>query len=269
MAPLTVSVITTSSNSITGTVVVGIYPHGIAITPDGKTAYVANTGPNTGPGGSYVVSIVDVASRAVTGTVDVGEAPQVVTISPDGSLVFVTCADGVYAITTSGGSVRRAPERPHNAHGVSVTPDGARAYVTDSERDQVVVLKTSDLRTIGRISVGRTPWNTAFSADGSTAYVTNANDDTVSVIDTASQTVTNKITLGSGITTDPSGATKGTMFPQTNHQPTAIGLGPDGNIWVACNTSSSLVVITTSGKSVIDSTDIGLGFDPTGIAFVS
>lgn len=200
----TVSVITTSSNKITGTVVVGIYPHGIAITPDGRTAYVANTGPNTGPGGSYVVSVVDVASQTVTGTVNVGEAP----------------------------------ERLGNPHGVSLTPDGAHAYVTDSERDQVVVLKTSDLRTVGRIPLGRTPWNTAFTADGSAAYVTNTNDDTVSVIDTASQTVTKTIPLGGGTTTDPSGTTKGTTFPQLNHQPTAIGLSPDGNIWVTCQTSS-------------------------------
>jgi len=132
----------------------------------------------------------------------------------------------VYAITTSGGNVRRAPERLHNPHGVSITPDGTLAYVT------------------------------------------NANDDTVSVIATASQTVTNSIPLGSGTTTDPSGTTKGTMFPQPNHQPTAIAVSPNGkNVWVGCNTSSSLVVISTASKSVIDSTDIGLGFDPTGIAF--
>ncbi len=130
-----VSVVSTSSNSITSTIPVGIYPHGIAITPDGKTAYVANTGPNTGPGGSYVVSIVDVASQKVTGTVDVGEAPQVVVSTPAGSQIFVTSADGVYAIPTSGGRVRRAPEPLHNPHGVSVTPDGTLAYVTDSERD--------------------------------------------------------------------------------------------------------------------------------------
>jgi phospholipase C len=266
----TVSVIPTSSNAISPTpIVVGIYPHGIAITPDGKTAYVANTGPNTGPGGSYIVSVIDVASQTVTGTVDVGEAPQVVTISPDGSLVFVTCADGVYAIPTSGGRVRRAPEPLHNAHGVSVTPDGTQAYVTDSERDQVVVLKTSDLRTVGRIRVGRTPWNTAFTADGSTAYVTNTNDDTISVIDTASQKVTNAIPLlPPGTTTDPTGTTQGTTFSQPNHQPTAIELSPDGNIWVACQTSSSVAVINTASNSVI-STDVGLGFGPTGIAFVS
>jgi phospholipase C len=258
----TVSVVSTSSNSITSTVPVGIYPHGIAITPDGKTAYVANTGPNTGPGGSYVVSIVDVASQKVTGTVDVGEAPQVVVSTPDGSQIFVTCADGVYAIPTSGSRVRRAPEGLHNPHGVSVTPDGTLAYVTDSERDQVVVLKTSDLRTVGRIPVGSTPWNTAFSADGSSAYVTNANDDTVSVIDAATRTTVATVPLGSGTTTDTV-----TSFTQLNHIPTAVALSPDGNIWVACNASSSLVVIAPSSNTVVGSIDIGLADEPTGIAF--
>jgi len=251
----TVSVISTATNTITATVVVGIYPHGIVITPDGTTAYVANTGPNTGPGGSQTVSVVSVATQAVSGTVTVGEAPQAVTVSPDGSLVFVTCADGVYVITTSNGSVTKAHEALHNPHGVTVTPDGTQAYVTDSERDEVVVLDTASLRTVTRISVGKTPWNTAFTADGSKAYVTNANDDTASVIDTASGTVTATIALGAS------------SSGQINHTPTAIALSPEGSIWVTCNTSSSLVVIDTSTDTVIESIDIGLGDDPTGIAF--
>ncbi|HEY5318802.1 MAG TPA: alkaline phosphatase family protein [Solirubrobacteraceae bacterium] len=250
----TVSVISTATNTITATVVVGIYPHGIAITPDGTRAYVANTGPNTGPGGSDTVSVIDVASQAVTATISVGEAPQVVTVSPDGSLVFVACADGVYVITASTGSVRQAPEDLRNPHGVAVTPDGAYVYVADSERDQVIVLTTSRLRTVRRIPVGATPWNTAFSADGTSAYVTNANDDTVSVIATASLSVTTTIALGASST-------------QSNHIPTAIELSPNGAIWVACNTSSSLVVIDPSTNAVLDSIDIGLGDDPTGIAF--
>ncbi len=255
----TVSVISTATNTIitpTG-IVVGIYPHGIAITPDGTTAYVANTGPNTGPGGSETVSVVDVASQAVTETITVGEAPQVVTVTPDGSLAFVTCADGVYVITTANGSVSKVREELHNPHGVTVTPDSTQAYLTDSERDRVVVVGTASLRTAGRIPVGATPWNTAFTADGSSAYVTNANDDTVSVIDTASQNVTTTIALGANLSTG-----------QINHIPTAVALSPGGDIWVACNVSSSLVVIDTSSNTVIDSTDIGLGDDPTGIAFV-
>ncbi|MGA2926232.1 MAG: YncE family protein, partial [Solirubrobacteraceae bacterium] len=241
-----VSVITTATNTITGTVIVGVYPHGIAITPDGTTAYVANTGPNTGPGGSQTISVVDVASQTVTGTITVGEAPEVVTVSPDGSLVLVTCADGVYVIATSNATVRKVRERLRNPHGVTVTPDGTQAYVTDSERDQVIVLDTSSMGTIGRVSVGSTPWNTAFTADGSSAYVTNANDDTVSVIDTASKSVTTTIALGAG-----------------NHIPTAIVLSPEGNIWVTCNASSSLVVIDTSSNA-IQSIEIGLGDSPTG-----
>ena len=251
-----VSVISTATNEVTATVVVGIYPHGIAITPDGTTAYVANTGPNTGRGGSETVSVIDVASQSVKGTITVGEGPQVVTVSPDGSLVFVTCADGVYAIKTSNGSVSKARAELRHPHGVAVTPDSTQAYVTDSEHDEVVVLDTSSLRAVGRVAVGKTPWNTAFTADGSSAYVTNANDDTVSVIDTASPSVTTTIALG------------GSSSGQLNHTPTAIALSPEGNIWVACNTSSSLAVIDTSSNTVIDSTDIGLGDDPTGIAFV-
>jgi phospholipase C len=261
----TVSVIPTGGsapNTISGTIVVGIYPHGIAITPDGKAAYVANTGPNTGPGGSETVSVIDVSSQTVTGTIDVGEAPQVVTISPDGSLVFVTCADGVYVITAASGSVSKVRERLRNPHGMSVTPDGAHAYVTDTEHDAVVVISTSSLRSVGRIAVGRTPWNTAFSTDGSSAYVSNANDNTVSVIDTASRTVTTTIALGSGTTTDAE-----VTFTQINQVPTAVSLSPDGTIWVACNASSSLVVIDPASNAVITSIDIGLGDEPTGIAF--
>jgi phospholipase C len=259
----TVSVISTSTNKITGTVVVGIYPHGIAITPDGKTAYVANTGPNTGPGGSQTVSLVDVASQAETSTIDVGEAPQVVTISPDGTLAFVTCADGVYVITTSSGSVSKVRESLHQPHGVAVTPDGTHAYVTDSERDEVVVLATSSLRTVGRIAVGRTPWNTAFSSDGSSAYVTNSNENTVSVINTATRRVTDRIGLGSFTYTDAKAA-----FSQPNQIPTGIALAPDNRyMWVLCNVSGSVAIIDTTTNAVTTTAQIGLGDEPTTIAF--
>jgi phospholipase C len=260
-----VSVIPTGGaapNKIASTVVVGTYPHGVAITPDGKRAYVANTGPNTGRGGSETVSVIDVSSQAVTRTVNVGEAPQTVTISPDGSLAFVACADGVYVITTSSGSVKKVHERLRNPHGVAVAPDGGQAYVTDSERNRVAIIDVSSLHAVKRIAVGRTPWNAAFNSDGSRAYVTNANDNTVSVIDTTTRRVTKTIPLGSGTTTGSEAS-----FTQINQIPTAVALSPDGKIWVACNASSSLVVIDPSSNAVIKSIDLGLGDEPTGIAF--
>jgi phospholipase C len=263
----TVSVISTTGAkpAITNTVVAGIYPHGIAITPDGKTAYVANTGPNTGPGGSQTLSVIDVASQTPGSPINVGEAPQLVTVSPDGSLVFVTCADGVYVIKAASGNVSKVREPLHQPHGVAFTPDGAQAWVTDSERDEVVVLSTSTLRTLGRIGVGSTPWNTAFNSDGSSAYVTNSNDNTVSVIDTATRRVTDKIKLGSFTYTDAK-----TTFAQPNQIPTAIALAPDDRyLWVACNVSGSLAIIDTTTNAVTHTAQAGLGTEPTAVTFGS
>ena len=81
----TVTVFNPSTRAAIETIVVGIYPHGIAISPDGAAAYVANTGPNTGKGGSQTVSVIDVNSYQVTATIDVGEAPQLLAVSPDSS----------------------------------------------------------------------------------------------------------------------------------------------------------------------------------------
>jgi phospholipase C len=263
----TVSVIPTGGsapNKIASTIVVGVYPHGIAITPDGKMAYVANTGPNTGRGGSETVSVIDVATQKVTGTINVGEAPMTVTISADGSLVFVTCADGVYVIRSADGHVSRVRARLRNPHGVAVSPDGAHAYVTDPDHDAVLVIDTARLQPASRIPVGRTPWHVVFGPGGRTAYVTNANDNTVSAIDTARRRVIATIPLGAGTTTDAE-----TTFTQLNQIPTALGLSPDGKIWVTCNASSSVVVIDPAANTVVKSIDIGLGDEPTGIAFAA
>ncbi|WP_256332130.1 MULTISPECIES: YncE family protein [unclassified Streptomyces] len=47
---------------------VGDTPQGIALTPSGARAYVANRGSNT-------VSVIDTATNTVTATVPVGDAP--------------------------------------------------------------------------------------------------------------------------------------------------------------------------------------------------
>ena len=67
----------------------------------------------------------------------------------------MTCADGIYVISTaSGARPQGVTSALHQPHGVTVTPDGTHAYVTDTERDEVVVLSTASLRTVGRIGVG-------------------------------------------------------------------------------------------------------------------
>ncbi len=64
----TVSVISTSSNSVIKTITVGSNPTGVAITPDGARVYVTNRGSNT-------VSVIDTSTNAVVATIAVGAGP--------------------------------------------------------------------------------------------------------------------------------------------------------------------------------------------------
>src|ERR1017187_594599 len=88
-----VSVIDTSSNTVVATVGVGSQPNGVAITPDGTRAYVANGGGD--------VWVIDTSSNTVVATVGVGSQPNGVAITPDGTRAYVANGGGdVWVIDT-------------------------------------------------------------------------------------------------------------------------------------------------------------------------
>ena len=73
----TVSVINTMTNTIVATISVGIFPSGVAITPDGTRAYVANI--------VNSISVIDTATNAVVATIPSGQFPTGLAITPDGN----------------------------------------------------------------------------------------------------------------------------------------------------------------------------------------
>ncbi|MCI0597967.1 MAG: beta-propeller fold lactonase family protein [Beijerinckiaceae bacterium] len=58
-------------------------PIGVAVTPDGTRAYVANASANN-------VLVIDTATNTVATSVMVGEWPTNVAITPDGKRAYVT-----------------------------------------------------------------------------------------------------------------------------------------------------------------------------------
>ena len=76
----------------------------MAITPDGKHAYVTNFTDST-------VSVITTATGAVSTPITVGEAPATVAITPDGKHAYVTnegpngAGNTVSVITTATGAV--------------------------------------------------------------------------------------------------------------------------------------------------------------------
>ena len=51
-------------------------------------------------------------------------------------------------------------------------------------------------------------------------------------------------------------------FPVGNHIPTAITLGPDGNIWVACNVPGTIPIIDPSSNDIVQTIDTAIGNVP-------
>jgi YVTN family beta-propeller protein len=177
-------------------------PEGVAVTPDGATVYVAETG-------QYQV----IAVNASTGTetpITVGPYPQDVAVSPDGSQVYATVtgsdsgpgsSDVVAVISTATNKVTGDITVGPAPRQVVFSPDGSRAYVTDMNSDSVSVLATATRHTVATVPVGRLPGSVAVTPDGSQVWVGNNLTGNISVINPATDTVSATISGGSGTAT--------------------------------------------------------------------
>ncbi len=159
-----------------GTVEVGLQPCGIAITPDGKFALVANRSDGT-------VSVLSINGTTVTktDTIKLGDeksGPSGVVITPDGKTALVT-RDGdhfVSVLSIEGGKVeftKRDISTGLRPYGVAMNPNGQMAVVAnvsrgagDSDTISVIDLSKKPYRSVDTIAVGQTPECVAFSADG-------------------------------------------------------------------------------------------------------
>ena len=156
-------------------------PYGVALSADGKTAYVSNWGERS-------VTVVDVASRTMKGKITVGTHPSAMTPNPDASRNELYVANGdsdsVSVIDTRTNAVTRTYDlSPYagapagsNPDALSVSPDGRTLYVANAGNNDVVVIDlTSSTRSIrGMIPTAWYPTAVVPSKDGETLLVLNA-----------------------------------------------------------------------------------------------
>ena len=248
----TVSVISTSSNSVVSTISVGINPYGVAITPNGQYVYVTNTG-------SSSVSVISASSNSVIATIPVvsGPGPTGVAITPNGQYVYVTdnAGNSVSVISASSNSVITNISVGPWPYGVAITPNGQYAYVTNEHSNTVSVISTSSNSVVSTISVGNNPLGVAITPNGQYVYVDNAGSNTTSVISTSSNSVIATISVGA--------------------QPTGITITPNGQYayvtnWHNGQGGNSISVISTSSNSVVNtitgtpSAPCGINYGPLG-----
>jgi YVTN family beta-propeller protein len=99
---------------------IGGRPHGLAISPDGRTLYAADIGDGR-------VKAIDVASGIVTSSVPLNGAFGVA-ISPDGGTLYVTAGGNVAVLNAASMTITKMLETNGTVRQIVVGPDGATAY---------------------------------------------------------------------------------------------------------------------------------------------
>jgi autotransporter-associated beta strand protein/YVTN family beta-propeller protein len=212
----TVSVINAATNALVGSITVGTGPIGIALTPDGKFAYVGNNG-------SDVVSVINTAANTVVSSIAIPPVslgstnqPIGVALTPDGRYAYVANngSNSVSVINTATNKLVLSiplPTGSTSPAGVAITPNGQYVYVANmnnqngSTTGTVSVIQTSTNTVLAPIPVGNSPIGVAITPDGKFVYVANSNLNNggngpsvgvVSVISTTTNTVVASIPVG-------------------------------------------------------------------------
>ena len=206
-----VEVIDTATNQVVSSIANLNSPSAIAISPDGASAYVADTCSSS----NACVEVVSTSNNQISSTVQIpGTVPfedGSIAITPDGSVVCVSVEItvntvnflGVAFISTSNntllGILNTFGGSFTTAYGFAMTPRGM-LYAAGFDPDNVYLIDPASEVLVETIPSGAGPAGAALAPNGASVYVTDAGDDsngnTVSVINTKTNAVTATITVG-------------------------------------------------------------------------
>lgn len=177
----------------------GSGPHGLRISTDGKTAYIAMLGGKS-------MGILDIGSMSLMYVPLKGSAVQT-GVTSDGKYAFASVYEAkslaVYDIAS--GTLRYV-DLPKEAKGpvqIYPTPDSRFVFVADQgyyfdqpTGNMVYKIDLSEMKVVQTISAGSAPHGVVVSKDGISVYITNLLSDDVSVIDVQSGQEVKRIKVG-------------------------------------------------------------------------
>lgn len=233
----------------TGTAVsVGTFPQGVAITPDGTKALVANWD-------SADVTVLDITQQPLLPgySVPAGIGANAVAITPDGSVALVA---NFYDNSVSVFDMTKTPIEPvatvsvgNGPNGIAITPDGTKALVGNFYDGTVSVLDIQpSVHLSYSVPVGAGAWFIAVTPDGTKALVSNAQDGTVSVLDLTQSTI------GSGYTVS------------IGYWPTGIAITPDGSKALVASRENTVRVLDLTQPTIGGGYSVPVGSAPMAIS---
>lgn len=252
------------NNTVVATINTGISPTSIAITPNGRVAYVTNSN-NFDVTGQDSISVLNLRNNTLTQTInDVSfDQPSSVTLNAAGTRAYVTNSNSttVSVIDTSTNQVTNVITGFNNPSAFAITPSGRFAYVSNFGTNTISMVDLNTNMIVGSpITVGQAPTALAVSPNGAFVYAVSAvdgepNTGTLSVIRTSDNMVANTITGFSG--------------------PSGITLSSNGQFAYVSNfgnsdfdpVGSTVSVVNLSTQEIVSTIDVGL--QPTDVAITS
>jgi len=213
-----------------------INPGGIAVSPDGKRAYVALNVANT-------LGVIDLTTSPakLLAQISVGNAPNSVVIR------------GKYAyVSNEGGPPANTGDFTHDSDGTPIVVDRKDAFAITGT---VSVVDLSAGKEVKTVEVGMHPAGMTIS--DSFLYVTNAYSDSLSVVDLNTDRVVRTIALNVPIAGGVFGA-----------GPNSVAVTSDGRAYVALGQANAVAVINLQGRDANPVIGyIPTGYFPTSIAY--
>ncbi|MBE3071601.1 MAG: beta-propeller fold lactonase family protein [Acidobacteria bacterium] len=269
-------------------------PTEVCLSPDGKKAYVTNTG---GEG----ITVIDLATLTVSATLSDAslQRPVGIALTPDGQKIYVGArgSGALVVLSIDGKMLKQLPVK--DATMVAVSPDGKRAYVCSDSTESVIVVDTATDTVVGTIKTARQPRGLGFTPDGKMLLITCVAHDLMHYVNVATSQVETTVGVGRSpqsvaITPDgrlafsvtrtvqPGGAvsTASIMDLRKNYRrkvgdipvdslATKVVISGDGGyLYVSCSgadPAASIVVIDLLTHEMVRTTAGGAG--PAGMAF--
>ncbi|MCH7716377.1 MAG: YncE family protein [Gemmatimonadetes bacterium] len=234
--------------TVLATLDVGLNPHQIAFTDDGRTAYVAAAG-------SDQVVEIDATALTVTKHFPVPDSPLGVAVLPrEGGLAVARFgADEIVRISFSGAEPSEGLETG-GAPSLLVGPISGNRYLVSVEQvDRMWVLNLDDFSLERSYPTGDRPFPPAATSDGGTAFVPNYDDGTVTVIDLVGQ--------GAEAGAGGVGQILGTVAVG-EHPSGGVVLPGDSVYAVAIRAENKVLFINIAALRVVDSLTDGIGESP-------
>jgi YVTN family beta-propeller protein len=185
-------------------------PHTVAISPDGRLAYVAQQQP-----GHFGLALIDMATRRITRTVPLDKTPRDGEFGFDGTMFYFTQAgvSSVQVMNPASGKIVAQIPTGVSPHFVAYPRNAAFGIVVVQGPGELLLFDPATNTPVRSVAVGKQPHWATTSADGRTAYVTNEGSNDFTIVDLASGS-TRTIAVGNAprkVVVQPSAASEGGM----------------------------------------------------------